>query len=486
MTSDSNISNVRNPILLNLVFHAASDAIEKIKNIDYLADYAVPTHFNWVKVSYEENGLPNFHELGFLNGERDFSSFVSRGNGGKIDPGQIDSYIALGEYGMSDQEFQRAALPDRKNSNDDIFKFITQRLANSIVERYMHLFSDQDFTPELCRTLYLPLERRIYQRDLQIKIIIPIIFLNFDFDEFQLADNAQVIKMTNELQMGRAQTKFSGYDAIDQGALAGSTHALVLDNWSFHNDNYWSSVSVIQSNNIMDIIERFFASIRMVRNVDTGYAQLIQLAVDWANDYVVNLPEISYELIRAYPPILQKRSLSNIDRPVISLNEMEEIAKVYSLLMHDDHSSLTIAVKRINACYLRSSDEDSIIDTTIAMEALFGDDENQEMTHKLALRMAALSSLDERHERSAFDIFKDTKMIYKFRSKVVHGRKGKEIDKVRFINHPTGKVPAVEVALTNLRQAIRVFAESPQFLNPELIDKTLLLSPKNEYTPFQD
>ena len=109
------------------------------------------------------------------------------------------------------------------------------------------------------------------------------------------------------------------------------------------------------------------------------------------------------------------------------------------------------------------------------MEALFGDGDNQEMTHKLALRMAALLSLDARRERSSLDIFEDTKTIYKFRSKVVHGRKGKEIDKVRFINHPTGEVPAVEAALANLRQAIRVLAENPQFLEPELIDRTLLL-----------
>ncbi len=488
MTNKSETSEVRNVILLDLVFQAARDAIEKIKSIDLKAEYAVPTHFGWVYVSYEENGLPNFHEAGILSGEKDFSSFVFI-NGGRIKPEQINSYVALGNYAMADREFQEAILPNRADPNDDIFKHIAHRLANSIVERYMHVFSDQEFTLELCQLLYLPLERKIYQRALEIEIIVPIILLDFELDKFQLMDNAYVVKMTNGMQMGRAQTKYSTNDGIDSGALSGCTHALVLTGWYIDNENYWSSTSV-QSSDIMDRIDRFFASIRMVRNVATGYAQLIQHAVGWASDYSVNLPEMFFEFVRAYPPGLQKRYLGKDIRPFISQSEMHDIAKIYSFLMQNEHASLIIAVKRINACYLRSSEEDSIIDATIAMEALFGDDDNQEMTHKLALRMAALSSLDVKRERSALDIFKDTKTIYKFRSKVVHGRKGKEIDKVRFLNQPTGKVPVVEVALANLRQAIRVFAENPRFLEPELIDKTLLLHTEtidqNIETPSQD
>lgn len=473
MTNMPETNEVKNAILLNLIFQAARDAIEKIKSVDIKAEYAVPTHFGWVYVSYEENGLPNFRE-GFLSGEKDFSSFVSSGIGGRVKPEQIDSYVALGNYAMTDREFQEAILPNRANPNDGIFKYIAHMLANSIVERYMHVFSDREFTLELCQILYLPLERKIYQRTLEIEVIIPIIFLDFEFDKFQLTENAYVAKMTNDMQIGRAQTKYSSNDGIDIGALSGCTHALVLTGWYIETDHYWVSASV-QSPAIMDRIDRFFASIRMVKNVATGYAQLIQNAVGWAHSFTTNLPEMSFEFVRAYPPSLQKRYLGKDTRPVISKVDMQEISRIYSFLMQDEHASLTIAVKRINSCYLRSSEEDSIIDATIAMEALFSDDDNQEMTHKLALRMAALASLDARHERSAFDVFKDTKTIYKFRSKVVHGRKEKEVDKVRFVNQSTGKVPVVEIALANLRQAIRVFAENPQFLEPELIDKTLLL-----------
>jgi hypothetical protein len=477
MTNTLKTNEIRNVILSNLVFQAARDAIEQIKSIDLKAEYAVPTHFGWVNVSDKENGLPYFQEAGFLSGERYFSSFVSDGMGGRIKAEQINSYVVLGDYGKTNREFQEAVLPNRANPNDNIFKFIAHNLANSIVERYMHAFSDQEFTPELFQNLYLPLEKKIYQRALEIVIIVPIIFLDFEINEFQLTDNTYVVKMTNEMQLGRAQTKYSNSDGIDRVALSGCTHALVLTGWNVGNENYYSSASLQSSPEIMDRIDRFFASIRMVRNVETGYAQLIQQAVGWATTYVANLPEMSFEFVRAYPPSFAQ-IYRNDTRPVISRSEMQEIAKLFSFLMQDDHASLTVAVKRINACYLRSSEEDSIIDATIAMEALFGDNDNQEMTHKLALRIAALSHLDTRHERSELEIFEDTKKIYKFRSRVVHGRKGKEIERVRFINYPTGEVPAVEAALSNLRRSIRVLAENPQFLEPEVIDKTLLLHPK--------
>jgi hypothetical protein len=137
----------------------------------------------------------------------------------------------------------------------------------------------------------LPLERKIYQRTLEIEVIIPIIFLDFEFDKFQLTENAYVVKMTNEMQMGRAQTKYTGNDGIDTGALSGCTHALVLTGWYIETEHYWVSANV-QSPAIMDRIDRFFASIRMVKNVATGYAQLIQNAVGWAHSYIASLPEI--------------------------------------------------------------------------------------------------------------------------------------------------------------------------------------------------
>ena len=350
MTNISETDEVRNVILLNLVFQAAHDAIEKIKSIDLKAKYAVPTHFGWVNVSYEENGLPDFNQAGFLSEEKDFSSFVSAGIGGRIKPEQIDSYVALGNYGMTDREFQKALLPNRANPIDEIFKYIAQKLANSIVERYMHVFSDQEFTPELCQILYLPLERKIYQQALEIEIIVPIILLDFELDEFQLTDNAHVVKMTNGMQMGRAQTKYAGNDGIDRGALSGCTHALILSGWYIDNEHYWSSASV-QSPDIMDRIERFFASIRIVRNVETGYAQLIQQAVGWASSYVANLPGMSFEFVRAYPPSLQKIYLGKNTRPVISQSEMQEIAKIYSFLMRDEHAELNRRSKA-NKCLL--------------------------------------------------------------------------------------------------------------------------------------
>ncbi len=474
MTNEIKNDDVCNSDLFNLVFQAAFDAISIITKQDYKSKNSVPSHFRWVEVTYDNNGLPLFDDLWFFKNKQDFSSYVSFGLSGIISPEQIRSYVELGNYGLSDLEYQKTLFPDSEKLDTDTLQFVNYNLANSIVEKYMYVYHDQEFTRDLCKMLYLPLERKIYKRDLDIEIIIPIALLDFECDEFQISDNAWINRMSNEIQLGRAQSIFSA-DGIDKGPVEGCTHALVLKNWYFNNENYMSKANVIGSKQVMDSIERFFASIRIVRNVETGYSQIIQLGINWAQSYKVNLPEMSSEFVRAYPPSLQKKYLSNITRPLITKSELNEISKIYSFLMNDHHSSVSVATNRINSCYLRGSDEDSIIDATIAMEALFGDSGDQEMTHKLALRMAALSKLDPTSEKSAIDIFNDTKQIYKFRSKVVHGRRGKEIESSRFINQNSTKIYTIEVALSNLRQAIRILAENPQFLDPHLIDKNLLL-----------
>ena len=61
---------------------------------------------------------------------------------------------------------------------------------------------------------------------------------------------------------------------------------------------------------------------------------------------------------------------------------------------------------------------DKAIDGGICLEALFGDDNNQEITYRLSLRAALLLSNDPT-ERVA--ISKDVKQFYNLRSKAVHG-----------------------------------------------------------------
>ena len=108
------------------------------------------------------------------------------------------------------------------------------------------------------------------------------------------------------------------------------------------------------------------------------------------------------------------------------------------------------------------------------MEALLSDDERQEMTHKLALRMAALLSLCKTGQQTPVEVFRAVKKIYRYRSAVVHGS-AKTTDKHEIAVSDKEKIPTVTLAINYLRMAINILIDNPQYLKASKIDEELIL-----------
>jgi hypothetical protein len=88
---------------------------------------------------------------------------------------------------------------------------------------------------------------------------------------------------------------------------------------------------------------------------------------------------------------------------------------------------------------MRDEQEDPILDATIGLEVLLSDGNTQEVTHKLALRLAALSTLVPGCKHQAAAIFRNVKKtIYPFRSAAVHGNEEKA-RKTREVRTETGE-----------------------------------------------
>jgi len=126
-------------------------------------------------------------------------------------------------------------------------------------------------------------------------------------------------------------------------------------------------------------------------------------------------------------------------------------------------------MNRLNLSYLRTTDEGGIIDSMIAMEALLSDD-RQEMTHKVAMRLAALYKIAD--HSLAEQAFKELKRIYAFRSKIVHG--DADLDKHRQLDRYGMTKFAIDVAVEHLRNAFAMLIRYPVFLEPTKIDSFLL------------
>ena len=152
----------------------------------------------------------------------------------------------------------------------------------------------------------------------------------------------------------------------------------------------------------------------------TGYGQLLTQPVGWASTYSANLPPLERIAVREYPSSFED-GCWNDDVQTLSSDIIKDVGKFFRALeqLSSKESKFNFAVKRFNLAHLRESDEDTTIDAAIGMEALLSDS-NEEMTHKLAMRIAALSTLDS-VKSDPTQVMKEVKDVYKFRSAVVHG-----------------------------------------------------------------
>jgi asparagine synthetase B (glutamine-hydrolysing) len=160
---------------------------------------------------------------------------------------------------------------------------------------------------------------------------------------------------------------------------------------------------------------------------------------------------------------------------VLKDHELNIIKDFYEKLSNNKHKSIPIALKRLNSCMLRHDEEDTVLDATIALEVLLSDDGKTEMTHKLALRVAALSKLDSNCKEKPKEIFAKIKKVYTYRSGIVHGTK--DLSKSKVIKIPeSAELKTVDVAIEMLKMVLRVLLCNDKYLDVKSIDEDLLLN----------
>lgn len=252
----------------------------------------------------------------------------------------------------------------------------------------------------------------------------------------------------------------------------------------FKDDKVSNSDCVMDFNALNDVrsypidnVNKFFASIRLVKGINTGYGQVFSLAKSWFNNTKANLPCVNGFITRAYPIILEDYYWNIESIPLITKSEIKDISRIFDYLLNTTSNSIKLSIKRFNQCFIRDSEEDSVLDVTIAFEALLSDNGNQEMTHKLAMRVGALARISNHFEVSPQQAFEDIKNIYKFRSAIVHGNK--KLDKLRIIKLDDNKeVRTYTLAVEYLKSILKTLIDNPKYQDPVIIDFELLLGDK--------
>jgi len=475
--------------LFALTCDITQDAIAYIERRTAAGRY-IPKYHDWPSLLWTDDGMPDFSfgESNLPNytdsfGLGLFEVFAEKKEGIKGETYKWDekpAFQALLDYVESEPQIHKHFFPLTNGENGrgklGFFKSSVEVFISSLTEGYVHRFG---FTFDRGKFLqvYLPRENALVEDQLAIEIWVPILHLAFGADEIELTPDVWVSRMPEDFQLARARL-FRGSEEIQHGIVQAATHALILKDYTLPNLGYLTKFGSFlnPSSPILEIINTFFAALRMLMEAKTGYGQILVVPIGWAGSYVASLPDVEGVALRRYPPDLG----GELDRaiPALSLEQLSAVGVLFSKILKLQERSaghrMQLAIRRLNNCFLREDGEDAILDAIIGMELLLSDG-STEITHKLALRMAALSSTIQDYPHAPSAVFKHVKSIYGFRSAVVHGDQKRANDTREIKMEDGSTISTVKLATDYLGMAVRAIAQQPEYFTPHNIDEKLLL-----------
>lgn len=462
-------------ILLNALQEGLSAIKEACGSGGYIGSY-----YDFPTLSFRKNGLPDFSSS-IGNGPIDYRNcFHSYGGMPKVDEKNLSSFSKLVSFVRANPKLHERFTVERapavgsgiELSIDEIN--ITSGIKDCI-SRYIHNHKTLDFQKENGISAIAPTLAYIFNKNLDIEICIPVLFLMFPFDEYKIADGVYVERISDRLHLARY-----GVESFNTSAhklvKSSATHALVLKGWHVPNSRRMWDFNILSQPRAypLEKIDNFFGALRIATQVHTGYAQVFSVAKGWSAHVKADLPCVEGATLRSYPSFFEDYHWNTEVIPSVSLEQMNLVAALYNDISSAKENSIHLSIKRLNQCLVRDSEEDAVLDATIALEALLSDDGNQEMTHKLSMRIGALSRLDKSAVKTPYQAFSDVKKIYAYRSAIVHGNKNLESKRVIKVDEDN-VVNTHVLAVTYLRMMLKVLLGNPEFRDPKKVDEKLLL-----------
>jgi len=247
-----------------------------------------------------------------------------------------------------------------------------------------------------------------------------------------------------------------------------------LKNWTIPNKRLLSREEILNDvgsySSVIEIVEKFFSALRIKTGIYSGYCQIVAKAVDWEDRSYGNLYQVDVVSIRKYPDHFDNYGWLE-EAPLITQREIYDALACFKAVQENRHNRIELALSRLNRAFLRSREEDTILDITIALETLLTHDSQSEITFRLASRVAALCLIKPFKDFSQYEVFDFCKKIYSYRSAVVHGD-SKRMNKARIIKHKTEKeIQTISLSIELLRHILSLLIERVEFNNPDEIDK---------------
>jgi hypothetical protein len=459
------------------LFEAAFEELHRavVEQARKPGQYIRPRH-NYPVMSLAAGGFPHFHEAGSYkdDGPKDYVGLVRpRGLGGILGGlefpnnglpkgAKFASFLRTSEIG---KRLNMGTLSDRP-AND---------LVAGAVERYLYAHGLDAPIDRMRRDAVIwPLIVGTIEKPLAVRLVVPITMTHFEVKHFRLNETSYITRIPKKLQLARARINTLGSGAVKM-VVGAATHAFVSNGWILDVDSVdevHDSLGQVSSN-VLDAIDSFFGALRVATGISTGYAQVLWVPRGWALDYYCDLTPAYGATLRRYPNEYDNYKWVE-SGATVTADELGEVRRTYEAALNSESEAIRLAFNRLNGCLTRDDAADAILDGTIGLELLLGDDQNQSLSYKLRLRAAALAMHRQDPAYPPAEIAMKVKRLYEARSAIVHGQRKKRSKKA---TEPVDDRNARErlIASDLLRFVLKVLLDSPQYQNPVKIDEGLLL-----------
>ncbi len=441
---------------------------------DSFSFWKLKKHDDYPEMDFFDSGIPRFSKSSYKKNH--YTSLLTIDGKKHNDIGPFNEYYDLVKADHYLRNYYE--LDEKAKFTEDSEKLYTSIyshiLLSFFIERYIHLNNESfSFNQSLFDKLFDKWYNSVYQNPLRIDILIPLIFLDFEIDEIEIDENIFLTKIPDGLQLARnTQTSFT--DSSNSIVVGGASHMLVLRNWTIPNAHYDSRRHSLYDINsyktVMDIVNDFLCALRISTGLETGTSQILTVPNDWEDIPKADLPDVFFCSVRNYPSHFD--DFGWLNKPsIIKQTKLEQTRDIYQKIRTTEKNNIRLAINRLNGAFLRSKEEDTILDTTIALETLITHDSKSEITYRLSSRIAALCSIEKFENYEQWEVFGLCKKVYSYRSDVIHGNT-KKINKSRKIKSKDDKeIPTIQLSISLLRHVLKILLLNPQYAELEMIDK---------------
>ncbi len=216
-------------------------------------------------------------------------------------------------------------------------------------------------------------------------------------------------------------------------------------------------------------IDRMFESLRLATGLQLGYAQIYLRPIGWAWGFDADLPTvIDPAPVRRYPPSFNNYAW-NEPPAKLTAAHLEDSAQMHTALVSAE-PRIKLAARRFGKAQLRDNTEDAVLDLCIALEAGLGDSGRSEMTHKVAMRAAALLAPARFPPE---DIKRLVRRLYGWRSALVHGDDAERPIR-RFIGEGRSEAEAIARAPLLVQRVLSSLLQREDLAQGEDLDDAML------------